>query len=159
MTDIKLECAGFIEASCDDGPGIRTVLFLQGCSKNCKSCHNAKINKRGQGTFLTISVLMELLKQKCCNKKITISGGEPLEQYDSLIPFLYELKSQGYNICLYTGWELHEVPIEIFNLVNYLKTGNFKKELKHFNLQYVGSSNQHLYRIQDSKVQEMDVMF
>ena len=100
-----IECAGWLESSCDDGPGVRSVLFLQGCSKDCQGCHNSGIKEHGKGTKLEIDKLMDFIESKCCNRKITISGGEPLEQMESLSVLLEKLKEEGYNICVYTGCE------------------------------------------------------
>lgn len=153
----KLECAGFIENSCDDGPGIRSVLFLQGCSKNCIGCHNAGIKERGKGTEMEITALIDFIESRCCNKKITISGGEPLEQMDSLTILLEKLKCKGYNICVYTGWELDKVPEEILNLLDYIKTGEFVSNLRSPVIQYAGSTNQHMFSVENGRVSELSL--
>ncbi|WP_413378565.1 pyruvate formate-lyase-activating protein [Alkalihalobacillus sp. 1P02AB] len=75
-----------------DGPGIRYVLFLQGCLLRCKYCHNADTWKIGTGTDKTVEeILVELEDYRpffaASNGGITVSGGEPLLQ----IPFLIEL--------------------------------------------------------------------
>ena len=153
-----IECAGFYENSCDDGPGVRSVLFLQGCTKNCIGCHNYKIREHGKGTRVKIDDLINYIDLYCCNKKITISGGEPLEQMDSLIILLSKLKKRGYNICMYTGWELNMVPHKIIILLDYIKTGGFISNLKNSNIQYVGSSNQHMYYIDNGNVIELSLV-
>lgn len=152
-----LEYAGWQEGSCDDGPGVRSVLFLQGCSKNCKGCHNAGIKEHGKGIHIQAEELVKLADAKCCNKKITISGGEPLEQYESLVVFLKMLKQKGYNICLYTGWERNLVPEPIFDYIDYMKTGEFLEEQKDPSMQYAGSKNQHMYQVCHGTVKEIKI--
>lgn len=153
-----IECAGWHESSCDDGPGIRSVLFLQGCSKNCKECHNAGIKEHGKGTMVSIDELIMFIESQCCNRKITISGGEPLEQMDSLEILIRKLKVKGYNICVYTGWEIERVPRSILKLVDYIKTGSFVSDLKNPKIQYVGSSNQHMFSINKGNIKELDLV-
>lgn len=152
-----IECAGWRESSCDDGPGIRSVLFLQGCSKNCKGCHNAGIKEHGKGTRVSIDELLMFIESQCCNKKITISGGEPLEQMDSLEVLIRKLKARGYNICIYTGWEIESVPESMLKLVDYIKTGSFVSDLKNPGIQYVGSSNQRMFSIYNDNIKELDL--
>lgn len=151
----KIECAGWIESSCDDGPGIRSVLFLQGCRKNCKGCHNKGIRKHGKGTMVDIEELIGFINKNCCNRKLTISGGEPLEQMESLETLLRGLKKNNYDICLYTGWELRDVPDKILELVDYVKTGGFVSKLKDSNIQYVGSTNQKMFRVKEKSIQPL----
>lgn len=153
-----IECAGWHESSCDDGPGMRSVLFLQGCSKNCKECHNAKIKEHGKGRVLSIDELIMFIESQCCNRKITISGGEPLEQMDSLEILLRKLRVKGYNICVYTGWEIERVPGSILKLVDYIKTGSFISDLKNPEIQYVGSSNQHMFSINNDNIKELNLV-
>lgn len=153
-----IECAGWIDSSCDDGPGIRSVLFLQGCKKNCKGCHNRQIQEHGKGTMISIDKLIAFIDRECCNKRITISGGEPLEQLDSLIHLIDKLKKKGYEICVYTGWELKFVPKCILDKIDYIKTGGFVKELRDASIQYVGSSNQHMFSISNGSVTELELV-
>lgn len=87
-----LELAGWKINSCDDGPGIRTVLFLQGCSLKCPGCHNEKIQEREGGYLMDLNQVYTEIIKKCHNKRLTISGGEPLEQWDSLKELLICLK-------------------------------------------------------------------
>lgn len=75
-----------------DGPGIRFVLFLQGCTLRCKYCHNPDSWKLNSGKVMTVDeVVTEVLKYReffdASGGGITASGGEPLIQ----LPFLIEL--------------------------------------------------------------------
>lgn len=124
-----LECAGWRQNSCDDGPGVRSVLFLQGCTMNCPGCQNKSIRQKGLGALYSVNELAREIHKKCKNKRITISGGEPLEQAKSLIHLLKILRREHFDICLYTGWELKKVPRDIIENLTYLKTGNFKKNV------------------------------
>ena len=75
-----------------DGPGIRFILFLQGCTLRCKYCHNRDSWKLNEGREMTVDeVVKEILKYReffdASGGGVTISGGEPLLQ----LPFLVEL--------------------------------------------------------------------
>lgn len=153
-----LEVAGWKRNSCDDGPGIRSVLFLQGCKMNCEGCHNKDIQKRGEGCLLSVDEIVSFIVEKCHNKRLTISGGEPLEQWEALEVLLGALKGRKFDVCLYTGWKMEQIPKQAFQLVNYLKTGNFVMEKRNENLHYVGSSNQQMYHLgKDGKWEILDL--
>lgn len=104
---------------------------------------------------MSIEELMKFINNNCCNKKITISGGEPLEQMEALELLLKELRKEKYDICIYTGWELEDIPDRILRLADYIKTGGFVRELKNSDIQYVGSSNQHMFSVKGNLVQEL----
>ena len=125
-----------------DGPGIRTVLFMQGCNIHCKGCQNKSTWDINKGKEISIDDLVDELKQKVFNKKITISGGEPLVQKDELVKLVDRLTEEGFDIALYTGHQRNEVPTEIISKLKYLKTGNFIQELKTTIKPFVGSENQ-----------------
>lgn len=142
----KLEIAGWKKMSCDDGPGIRSVLFLQGCSMKCEGCHNVSAKNKGEGVILDIDYLAEYIIGNCNNKKLTLSGGEPLEQWGSLKELVIALKKNNFNICLYTGWDEEKIPERVFELMDYIKCGAFVSSLSCEEVNYVGSSNQKLYK-------------
>lgn len=123
-----------------DGYGYRTVLFLQGCNLRCPGCQNPSTWDINKGTLIGVKELAQQLREKCLNKKLTVSGGEPLLQTDALKELLEELKD--FDLCLYTGHELNEVPQEILKYLKYIKVGSFKKELKTTMKPFVGSTNQ-----------------
>ena len=123
-----------------DGLGYRTVLFLQGCDLQCIGCQNKSTWDLTKGIKKDIKVLAQELREKCFNKKLTISGGEPLMQAGALRELLEELKD--FDLCLYTGHELNEVPQSILSYLKYIKVGRFVQELRTTTKPFVGSSNQ-----------------
>ncbi|BBE31729.1 anaerobic ribonucleoside-triphosphate reductase-activating protein [Tepiditoga spiralis] len=143
-----LEIAGYIEESLTDGPGIRSVVFFQGCSRNCKDCHNKSINEKGKGKKITINECFNMIKKISNNKKITISGGEPLEQYNNLLKLTKKLYENKYDICIYTGNNLKEIPKELLYYINYIKVGYFDNKKTNVELNYYGSKNQKFYKIE-----------
>ena len=134
-----------------DGPGIRTVVFMQGCDLRCKGCQNKLTWDINKGFEISAKELVEELKNKVFNKKITISGGEPLCQKEELLNFVKMLRAEHFDIALYTGHERGDVPQEIIENVNYLKTGNFVEGLKTTVKPFVGSSNQKFEEIKNNE--------
>lgn len=128
-----------------DGYGYRTVVFLQGCNLHCPGCHNRSTWDINKGILIDVKELAAILKEKSLNKKITISGGEPLLQKEALVELLEELKDC--NLCLYTGHEIEEVPEEILKYLKYIKVGRFILEERTSTTPFVGSKNQKFVRI------------
>ena len=128
-----------------DGPGVRTVVFFQGCDLRCKGCQNPSTWEMKNGTEMTTDDLVVILKKEVITKKVTFSGGEPLMQVEALIDIVKKLSD--FDIAVYTGHEFDEVPQELLDNITYIKTGSFKEELKSTIKPYVGSANQEFRRV------------
>ena len=89
-----------------DGPGIRFVVFMQGCPLRCLYCHNPDTWEIGTGTPTTVEeILSEFRKNQSFYAKggITVTGGEPLLQTDFLIELFREAKKEGIHTCIDTS--------------------------------------------------------
>ena len=93
-----------------DGPGIRYLIFLQGCSMRCQFCHNPDSWKTGAGEKMTTEELLdkaERFRTYWGDKGgITVSGGEALLQIDFLVQLFEEAHRRGINTCLDTSAQL-----------------------------------------------------
>ena len=89
-----------------DGPGIRFVVFFQGCPIRCQYCHNPDTWEFGKGREVTVNELMteyDTCKEFLKSGGITATGGEPLSQPDFLLELFKEAKSKGIHTCLDTS--------------------------------------------------------
>jgi pyruvate formate lyase activating enzyme len=90
-----------------DGPGIRLVVFLQGCNFKCLYCANADTIELKGGTETSVEEIISMAKNQrpFFGKKggLTFSGGEPLVQAKQLIPVVKTLKEEGFHVCIDTN--------------------------------------------------------
>lgn len=89
-----------------DGPGLRFVVFTQGCPMRCKYCHNPDTWEIKAGTKMSVDELMQqFLKNKYFyrNGGITVTGGEPLLQIDFLLEFFLKAKEKEIHTCIDTS--------------------------------------------------------
>ena len=89
-----------------DGPGIRYVVFMQGCPMRCLYCHNPDTWDIGKGREVEAEELIrEYEKNKMFYRSggITVTGGEPLLQIDFLIELFSLAKARGIHTCLDTS--------------------------------------------------------
>lgn len=91
-----------------DGPGIRFVIFMQGCHLKCKYCQNRDTWDINEGESYTVKQVVEkALKFKnymiASNGGVTVSGGEPLLQQDFIIALFRELKKHNISTCIDTS--------------------------------------------------------
>lgn len=108
MEDLKGNIHSIETFGTVDGPGIRFVVFMQGCHLKCKYCQNRDTWDTSSNTLVTVSELMEKIKRyenyiKLSNGGVTISGGEPLLQIKFLISLFEELKKLGFHTALDTS--------------------------------------------------------
>ena len=118
-----------------DGPGIRFVVFMQGCSLKCKYCHNRDTWDTNSGTTISVSELVkEVLKYKTyidnSNGGVTVSGGEPLLQTEFVTEFFKELKKLNIHTALDTAGSL-PISDKIKELLKY--TDLVLLDIKHIN--------------------------
>ena len=93
-----------------DGPGIRFLIFLQGCPMRCQFCHNPDSWKTGIGEERTADELLDKAERFRAywgdNGGITVSGGEALLQIDFLLELFEKAKQRGIGTCLDTSAQL-----------------------------------------------------
>ena len=91
-----------------DGPGIRFVVFMQGCHLKCKYCQNRDTWDINSGEQYTVKQVVEKIMRYrnyivASNGGVTLSGGEPLLQQDFVVSLFQELKKQNISTCLDTS--------------------------------------------------------
>lgn len=91
-----------------DGPGIRFIIFLQGCHLKCKYCHNRDTWDINGGEYKTIDEILEKVMKyksyiKASNGGITVTGGEPLLQVKFVKELFIRLKNEGFHTCIDTS--------------------------------------------------------
>ena len=108
-----------------DGPGIRTVFFMQGCPARCAYCHNPDSWKLDGGRDVEIEELVHRAKRGSAyygkEGGVTFSGGEPLLQGEFLAEAIKAIKAEGYHVAIDTSGtyldEYSEAAIEAADLV------------------------------------------
>lgn len=154
---------------CDiaNGPGVRTSLFVSGCTHHCKNCFNPETWDFNYGEDFTRETEDEIISElkKSFVKGLTVLGGEPFEPENQrgLLPFLKRVKTEcpGKTIWIYTGYLLDldlqiesrarcEVTDELLTLIDVLVDGEFVEEKKDITLIFRGSSNQRVIDVQKS---------
>ena len=137
------------------GAGKRIGIWTQGCTLACEGCVNQTLwSKRGGASVSVLDVFNWIAEFGGDFDGVTISGGEPFQQYEPLIAFLHLVKTRtNLDVYCFSGYTLSELdklfPDKLFyRYVDFLVDGRYVKEL-HENRNLCGSSNQTIYRIVD----------
>lgn len=154
---------------CDvaNGPGVRTSLFVSGCTHHCDGCFNKDTWDFNYGTLFTqdtIDYILETIKPNYVTG-LTLLGGEPFEpaNQQGLLPLLRQFKETypDKNVWCFTGYEFdndicanmlnnYSFTREFLSYIDVLVDGEFKKDLKDLNLKFKGSSNQRTILVKES---------
>lgn len=144
-----LRIAGVQQDSIVDGPGIRYVIFTQGCPHHCPGCHNPQTHDPRGGTEADSEEILSQIRRNPLVSGVTFSGGEPFCQAEALVPLAEAVKEMGKHLAVYTGYvyeqllamERPEVQ-KLLKLADMLVDGPFLLEERDLTLQYRGSGNQ-----------------
>lgn len=148
----ELRVAGVIEESIVDGPGLRFVLFLQGCHLHCKGCQNPQTWDFEGGTLVPAEEVLARIQLDPLVHGVTFSGGEPFEQAEALVPLAAALKERGYHLMAFTGYTLEELLSrpecrEFLEKLDLLVDGPFIEAQKSLELRFRGSRNQRILNV------------
>jgi anaerobic ribonucleoside-triphosphate reductase activating protein len=144
-----------IDTDCtDNGKGIRTVIYVSGCTHYCEGCHNSSSWNPNNGHDYDTDELIEMIEENSL-ADVTISGGDSLTfQYEETLKLVQTIKDRtNKNIWLYTGYifeELLENKNEILPYIDVMVDGRFDTSKKDLNLLFRGSSNQRIIDVQQS---------
>ena len=112
-----------VEKSRANGPGVRFTLWVQGCKRKCDKCSNPETHDPKLGYPISVdAILYKIRKNIDVIDGVSISGGEPLEQFDELLQLIKRVKEEmKLSVIIWTGYEIDEViSMKMFNqLANY----------------------------------------
>lgn len=153
MFYIKIRIAGKIYDSLANGPGMRYVLFTQGCTIHCDGCQNRHTWDLNGGQEIEIKNIVDDIFNDVLIDGVTISGGDPMEQKQALLELCKEIKNRdnNMNIMIYTGRTYEELINlnndcinNILKIADYLVDGRFEKNNTDNAIRYTGSANQRI---------------
>ena len=151
-----------------DGPGLRAVLWTQGCGHHCPGCQNPQTWDFNGGGLIPISVVKEAIDELENQDGFTMSGGDPMFQPEACNEIAKYVKEKGLNLWVYTGFTFEDLmklsktkPIykEFIERIDVLVDGRFIESKKNLSLLFRGSSNQRLIDIPKTLEQGEVVLF
>ncbi len=162
-----IRIAGIIKESIVDGPGIRMVVFAQGCKHKCPGCHNPETHSFNGGTLVTVDSILELAKKNPLLDGITFSGGEPFEQAEAFAVLAQEVKKLNLDIVTYTGYT-YEYILEnssrhrgwgaLLDKTDILVDGRYEANKRNLLLKFRGSENQRIIDVKRTKAEKRIVI-
>ena len=149
----EIRLASLIEESIVDGPGLRFVLFTQGCPHRCPGCHNPQTHLPIGGTLISVEEILAIYDKHPACRGITLSGGEPFMHAGSLAKVAAAVHRRGGDVVTYTGYRLEQLTnlaktddgtLALLSETDLLIDGPFVLEMRSLEQPFVGSSNQRL---------------
>lgn len=153
-----LRIAGTVQDSIVDGPGIRYVIFTQGCPHHCPGCHNPQTHDFAGGREADIDEILSAVFGNPILSGVTFSGGEPFSQAEALLPIAEALKDRRIHLMVYTGYLLEELEKmddpavqRLLSLTDILVDGPFILAKRNLTLSYRGSENQRVIDMEKTR--------
>ena len=145
-----MRIANTVTDSIVDGPGLRFVVFVQGCAHRCPGCQNPHTHDPLQGRSIEPADLLPYLDNPLLDG-LTLSGGEPMDQAGDCAILAAEAKRRGLNVWVYTGYtfdalfEEHNAErMALLQTADVLVDGPFLLAERSLDVPWRGSRNQRL---------------
>lgn len=157
--DKMVRLSGIAYESLVNGPGLRRVLFAQGCIHKCNGCFNPDTHDFYGGSLMDMDEIIEDILDNPMLKGVTFSGGDPWEQADKFAYIAKKLRENGLNIWSYTGYTFEYILEnkhkekgwnDLLNNIDVLVDGKFEEDKKQDGLRFRGSSNQRIIDVQET---------
>ena len=155
MDDGVIRIHHFLPHSHANGPGVRAVLWVQGCSLGCPGCFNPDTHAFGGGERVPVHDLFQrLVALSTSIEGLTISGGEPLQQRGALLAFLRRVRRETpLSVVLFTGYTWEEVQRmpdaeTLLSCVDVLIAGRYDAS-QHLARDLRGSANKTVHMLTD----------
>jgi anaerobic ribonucleoside-triphosphate reductase activating protein len=154
-----LRLAGIVRESIVDGPGVRFVVFAQGCPHRCPGCQNPQTWSFGGGFEVKTETIIAEMKRNPLLKGLTLSGGEPFCHPSGMAELAREARLHGFDVVAYTGFTFEELLEQqkkdtsirtLLEQIDLLIDGPFIGHLKSYELIFRGSSNQRIINVKSS---------
>lgn len=155
-----MKIADIVQDSIVDGPGLRFVVFTQGCLKKCPGCHNPATHDPQGGRETTVEDIIKLVKRNPLTDGLTLSGGEPFLQAAECARLARMIHEMGLNVWCYSGNTYEELLeaagadkgcAELLDEIDVLVDGMFIQEQKSLRLKWRGSLNQRVIDVKKSR--------
>ena len=148
---MKLRIAGMVNDSIVDGPGFRLAVFTQGCRHNCPGCHNPETHPFDGGYEIDTEAIIQKLRENPLLSGVTLTGGDPFEQSEAVLPIARAAHELSLNVWTYTGYTFEhlleqgsDAQKELLRESDVLVDGPFILEQRSLELHFCGSRNQRL---------------
>ncbi len=149
--------AGTVAESITDGPGIRFVVFTQGCPHGCPGCHNQETHDFFGGTEISVDDIFKTIQRDPLLSGITISGGEPMCQAQAMAELASRAQSSGLEVAVYTGYTFEQLVAEndegrtrLLSFADVLVDGLFVLAQRSLETKFRGSKNQRIIDVKKS---------
>lgn len=157
----------------NNGPGLRIVIWVSGCSHHCLECQNPQTWDQNSGILFDDSAKEEIIEQLNNDyiSGITWSGGDPMHENNvkTVLDFTQKIRElfPKKNIWIYTGYTIEQILNDIniperkklLSICNVLVDGEYKKELRDISLHWCGSSNQRVIDLKKTREQKKLILY
>ena len=152
--DVYLNVSKTMSHSRANGPGVRAVIWVQGCTIGCPGCYNAFTHVHEQRTLATPGIIAEWVSSLDGIEGVSFSGGEPFEQAKAVRAVIVALREKNPDLTFFSfsGFTLAELRnsknkevLDLLSELDLLCAGPYIHKLRETNLLWRGSSNQKLH--------------
>ena len=155
MSEIFLNVSSTISRSRANGPGVRAVIWVQGCTIGCRGCYSASTHLHEASSLHPPSEIADWLQSIPDIEGVTFSGGEPFEQAAAVLETINSIRENmgsDFSVFVYTGYAIEFLRKsndrnvhDLLNAIDILSAGPFDYKLRDETLLWRGSSNQSLH--------------